>query len=232
MKFGKEYTSQMVPEWQEAYMDYNFLKSHLKEIQRFRQRTKPPTATPRGLRRKLTLYRAFSGLTQQKHYQQLSPSEHDIESQPIMVHSVNNHDGYEKYQTTRKTLMTKLISSMKWNKTFCVPSGPYRIKLPINLKIPCFLRIIKHQSFVAVFPKKPISPIKPHDPVIHLHWSNTILLHPRPFVPIILHHPHIKAYHSNFLVWIWIKIHTTTASKLSILKANHLDFIVWMKFIQ
>ncbi|KAL5193284.1 Phosphate transporter PHO1 3 [Glycine soja] len=66
MKFGKEYTSQMVPEWQEAYMDYNFLKSHLKEIQRFRQRTKPPTATPRGLRRKLTLYRAFSGLTQQK----------------------------------------------------------------------------------------------------------------------------------------------------------------------
>ncbi|KAH1189039.1 Phosphate transporter PHO1 3 [Glycine max] len=100
MKFGKEYTSQMVPEWQEAYMDYNFLKSHLKEIQRFRQRTKPPTATPRGLRRKLTLYRAFSGLTQQKHYQQLSPSEHDIESQPIMVHSVNNHDGYEKYQTT------------------------------------------------------------------------------------------------------------------------------------
>ncbi|KAG5076433.1 hypothetical protein JHK82_055128 [Glycine max] len=89
----------MVPEWQEAYMDYNLLKTLLKEIQRFKLRNKP-SPTPSGLRRKLTLYRAFSGLTQQRHYQQLTPSEQDIESQPIMVHSVNNHDGSEKYETT------------------------------------------------------------------------------------------------------------------------------------
>ena len=98
MKFGKEYTSQMVPEWQEAYMDYNFLKSLLKEIQRFKLRNKP-SLTPSGLRRKLTLYRAFSGLTQTHYTVSHSPShqEQDIESQPIIV----NRDGSEnKYETT------------------------------------------------------------------------------------------------------------------------------------
>ncbi|KAH1189036.1 Phosphate transporter PHO1 3 [Glycine max] len=98
MIFGKEYTSQMVPEWQEAYMDYNFLKSLLKEIQRFKLRNKP-SLTPSGLRRKLTLYRAFSGLTQTHYTVSHSPShqEQDIESQPIIV----NRDGSEnKYETT------------------------------------------------------------------------------------------------------------------------------------
>ncbi|RVW29172.1 Phosphate transporter PHO1-like 3 [Vitis vinifera] len=57
MKFGKEFTSQMVPEWQEAYMDYNFLKTLLKEVERFKQGSKPP-ATPARLKRKLTLHRA------------------------------------------------------------------------------------------------------------------------------------------------------------------------------
>ncbi|GMP58684.1 hypothetical protein CsSME_00022267 [Camellia sinensis var. sinensis] len=64
MKFGQEFISQMVPEWQEAYMNYNHLKTHLKEIQRFKLRHKPPPPPPTGLKRKLTLYRAFSGLTQ------------------------------------------------------------------------------------------------------------------------------------------------------------------------
>ncbi|KAL4577275.1 hypothetical protein LXL04_013381 [Taraxacum kok-saghyz] len=73
MKFGKEFTSQMVPEWQEAYMNYNHLKTILKEILIFRgQRQKqnrkqsPPPHTPspksRFTKRK-SLYRAFSGLT-------------------------------------------------------------------------------------------------------------------------------------------------------------------------
>jgi hypothetical protein len=57
MKFGKEFTAQMVPEWQEAYIDYNYLKTLLKEIQRFKQRNRPP-ATPAGLKQKATLYRA------------------------------------------------------------------------------------------------------------------------------------------------------------------------------
>ncbi|XP_030956499.1 phosphate transporter PHO1 homolog 3-like [Quercus lobata] len=99
MKFGKEFTAQMVPEWQEAYMDYNQLKSLLKEIQRFKQRTKPP-ATPAGLKRKLTLYRAFSGLTQiYNHPTSPSSASDDIESQAILVNSVN-HGGSQSYQTT------------------------------------------------------------------------------------------------------------------------------------
>ncbi|XP_022734705.1 phosphate transporter PHO1 homolog 3-like [Durio zibethinus] len=97
MKFGKEFASQMVPEWQEAYMDYGYLKTILKEIHLFKQKTRPPT-TPRGLRRKLTLYRAFSGLTQRRN-QPISPSSPDIEDQPILVNSVNR-DGSQSYQTT------------------------------------------------------------------------------------------------------------------------------------
>ncbi|KAE8667647.1 Phosphate transporter PHO1-like protein 3 [Hibiscus syriacus] len=62
MKFGKEFASQMVPEWQDAYMDYAYLKTLLKELHRFKHRNKPPAAP--GLKRKLTLHRAFSGLTQ------------------------------------------------------------------------------------------------------------------------------------------------------------------------
>nr|POE55163.1 phosphate transporter pho1 like 3 [Quercus suber] len=99
MKFGKEFTAQMVPEWQTAYMDYNQLKSLLKEIQRFKQRTKPP-ATPAGLKRKLTLYRAFSGLTQRyNHPTSPSSASDDIESQAILVNSVN-HGGSLSYQTS------------------------------------------------------------------------------------------------------------------------------------
>ncbi|XVF03291.1 hypothetical protein REPUB_Repub04eG0248700 [Reevesia pubescens] len=91
MKFGKEFASQMVPEWQEAYMDYDYLKTLLKEIQTFKQRTRPP-ATPRGLKRKMTLYRAFSGLTQRHNHQPISPSSPDIEDQPILVNSVNRDE--------------------------------------------------------------------------------------------------------------------------------------------
>ncbi|XP_030956494.1 phosphate transporter PHO1 homolog 3-like isoform X2 [Quercus lobata] len=99
MKFGKEFTAQMVPEWQEAYMDYIQLKSLLKEIQRFKQISKPPT-TPDGLKRKLTLYRAFSGLTQRNNHP-TGPSSvsNDIESHAIFVNSVNN-GGSQSYQTT------------------------------------------------------------------------------------------------------------------------------------
>ncbi|XP_050203478.1 phosphate transporter PHO1 homolog 3-like [Mercurialis annua] len=99
MKFGKEFKAQMVPEWQEAYMDYDFLKTLLKEIQRFKLRNKPPpqsTADHGGLNRKLTLYRAFSGLIQKN----TSPAaSSDVESQPIFVNSVNR-DGSQSYETT------------------------------------------------------------------------------------------------------------------------------------
>ncbi|KAG6647333.1 hypothetical protein CIPAW_07G072100 [Carya illinoinensis] len=103
MKFGKEFAAQMVPEWHEAYMDYGKLKTLLKDILRFKQRNRPP-ATPGGLKRKLTLYRAFSGLTQRYNHYPTSPStarddDHDIESQAILVNAVNR-DGSQSYQTT------------------------------------------------------------------------------------------------------------------------------------
>ncbi|KAM0983860.1 hypothetical protein ACFX2I_011270 [Malus domestica] len=105
MKFGKEFSAQMVPEWKDAYMDYDYLKSLLKEIQVCKQRNNPDpqaAASPRsyGLKRRLTLYRAFSGLTKSRHTQQpASPSStSDIESQAILVNSVNEN-GSKSYQT-------------------------------------------------------------------------------------------------------------------------------------
>ncbi|KAG5240155.1 EXS family protein [Salix suchowensis] len=101
MKFGKEFSVQMVHEWQEAYMDYDFLKTLLKEVQSFQLKTKPPAANPVGLKRKLTLYRAFSGLTQRNSdFTPTSPSSpDDIEKQPILVNPVSV-DGSQSYQTT------------------------------------------------------------------------------------------------------------------------------------
>ncbi|XP_034690475.1 phosphate transporter PHO1 homolog 3-like [Vitis riparia] len=99
MKFGKEFTSQMVPEWQEAYMNYNLLKTLLKEVERFKLRNKPP-ATPARLMRKLTLYRAFSGLTHfARNGHPTTSSESDVESQAILVNSVEEN-GSAGYETT------------------------------------------------------------------------------------------------------------------------------------
>ncbi|KAL6339965.1 hypothetical protein AAG906_038800 [Vitis piasezkii] len=99
MKFGKEFTSQMVPEWQEAYMDYNLLKTLLKEVERFKLRNKPPATTAR-LMRKLTLHRAFSGLTHfARNGHPTTSSESDVESQAILVNSVEEN-GSAGYETT------------------------------------------------------------------------------------------------------------------------------------
>ncbi|XP_022973312.1 phosphate transporter PHO1 homolog 3-like [Cucurbita maxima] len=94
MKFGKEFRAQMVPEWQAAYMDYNFLKTLLKDIQRFKLTNDlnlPPQ--PSALKRKLTLYRAFSGLTHS------STPTSDIERQSILVTSNHENDS-KSYKTT------------------------------------------------------------------------------------------------------------------------------------
>ncbi|PIN04430.1 hypothetical protein CDL12_23034 [Handroanthus impetiginosus] len=67
MKFGKELASQMVQEWRGAYMDYNHLKKLLKDIMKFQQKNAAkvtgPVARTGFLARRLTMYRAFSGLT-------------------------------------------------------------------------------------------------------------------------------------------------------------------------
>lgn len=51
----------MVPEWQEVYLDYSLLKTVLKEVSRSRQPEASDGAT--RLKRRGSLYRAFSGLT-------------------------------------------------------------------------------------------------------------------------------------------------------------------------
>lgn len=98
MKFGKEFTSQTVPEWHEAYMDYNFRKTLLKEVDRFSQINKPSHSTAQ-LKRKLTLDRAFSGLTHFARNTQYptSSSESDFGIQAILIDSVegNEYAGYE-----------------------------------------------------------------------------------------------------------------------------------------
>ncbi|KAK3222977.1 hypothetical protein Dsin_010002 [Dipteronia sinensis] len=100
MRFGKEFASQMVPEWQEKYMDYHFLKSLLKEILLFKQSSRSPAAGPTGLTRKMTLHRAFSGLISIPRHgtNPISPSP-DLENQSISVNSVNR-DGSHRYETT------------------------------------------------------------------------------------------------------------------------------------
>nr|GEX21400.1 EXS, C-terminal [Tanacetum cinerariifolium] len=70
----QEFASQMVPEWREAYMNYNHLKVHIKEILIFRQlqrnasmtlyQANPPLPSKGYSRkRKVSLHRAFGGLT-------------------------------------------------------------------------------------------------------------------------------------------------------------------------
>lgn len=99
MKFGKEFTAQMVPEWQAAYMDYNLLKKQLKEILRFHARGKPSAHLAK---QKSALYRAFSGLLQRQKSQHepvsLSSPDEDTASQVIVVDSVAQ-DGTHGYET-------------------------------------------------------------------------------------------------------------------------------------
>ncbi|KAH6766970.1 hypothetical protein C2S52_017953 [Perilla frutescens var. hirtella] len=93
MKFGKELASQMVQEWQKAYMDYFSLKKLLKNVMIFRQQTALTTAAgdvgrTRSLMMRLTLYKAFSGLNNLRG----SPKKSDDEA--ILVSSNQSH-----YQT-------------------------------------------------------------------------------------------------------------------------------------
>ncbi|XP_023638797.1 phosphate transporter PHO1 homolog 6 [Capsella rubella] len=41
MKFEKEFSSQMLSEWQQAYVDYKYLKTLVKDINRFKRKTNP-----------------------------------------------------------------------------------------------------------------------------------------------------------------------------------------------
>ncbi|ESQ32597.1 hypothetical protein EUTSA_v10005314mg [Eutrema salsugineum] len=135
MKFGREYEAQMIQEWREAYMDYRSLKSIVKQILRYRlqKQQRPPRPPPAagdtaplqsdggkggkggtgaaGLSRRVSLYRAFSGLTNRakgspkkshKHNNPLSSKRHhyhlfeDDDEQVILI----NEDETASYTTT------------------------------------------------------------------------------------------------------------------------------------
>ncbi|KAL3723294.1 hypothetical protein ACJRO7_035475 [Eucalyptus globulus] len=104
MKFGKEFVSQMVQEWQDAYMDYNFLKSILKDAQRHRQLNSLPspeastTSSQGPLERRGSLYRAFSGLSNQ--YDQNSPQKSSEEEEGILSAVQEEGSDHRRYQTT------------------------------------------------------------------------------------------------------------------------------------
>ncbi|CAJ2669018.1 unnamed protein product [Trifolium pratense] len=99
MKFGKEFVSQMVPEWQEAYMNYSSLKSILKDMSKYKAQNEskaPMASTPQGsLKRRLTLYRAFSGLSGKQRDSSSSKNEDEV----ILIRSEEGEDSKELYKT-------------------------------------------------------------------------------------------------------------------------------------
>ncbi|KAI3812029.1 hypothetical protein L1987_16730 [Smallanthus sonchifolius] len=94
MKFGKEFKQQKVPEWTEAYMDYNGLKRILHKVQQFRQREGP--TTPRRVSQQLSLYKPFSGLDVKSSSEE---TKGDGEDQVIAVETVQNGASREVYNT-------------------------------------------------------------------------------------------------------------------------------------
>ncbi|XP_076941750.1 phosphate transporter PHO1 homolog 3-like [Bidens hawaiensis] len=106
MKFGKEFDSQMVPEWREAYMNYNYLKILLKQVLVFHRRpendhAKTRTVAPSkaaSLKRRVSLFRAFSGLTSK--YGNNSPKK-DSEDEVILMQTGDEEQGEDgrSYQT-------------------------------------------------------------------------------------------------------------------------------------
>lgn len=95
MKFGKEFKREMVPEWIEAYVDYNGLKQILQDIRRSKESKQPPTPA-RSLDQRLALYRNFSGLNLQSSAQNTG----DIEDQVISVNTVH-HENSGKFYITK-----------------------------------------------------------------------------------------------------------------------------------
>ncbi|KAI3954393.1 hypothetical protein MKW92_041197 [Papaver armeniacum] len=94
MKFGKEFKSQMVTEWEEAYMNYDYLKTLLKDIHDFNHKHKPHPTAP-TLKRTMTLYRTFSGLTRRSDN---LTSHGDIEDQVILVTVVDHEHNHHPQQ--------------------------------------------------------------------------------------------------------------------------------------
>ncbi|XP_076886839.1 phosphate transporter PHO1 homolog 9-like [Bidens hawaiensis] len=102
MKFGKEFDSQMVPEWREAYMNYNYLKILLKQILIFHRRpenqekTRPvPPSNAASLKRRVSLFRAFS------RYGNNNSPKKESEDEVILMQTADEEQGEDgrSYQT-------------------------------------------------------------------------------------------------------------------------------------
>ncbi|KAL2532059.1 Phosphate transporter PHO13 [Abeliophyllum distichum] len=102
MKFGRELASQMVQEWQDAYMDYNYLKTLLKDVLRFRQKnalSSEAMSRTGSLQRRVSMYRAFSGLTSRYTTFKGSPRARKNEDEVILVSAVQQEGSESCYQT-------------------------------------------------------------------------------------------------------------------------------------
>lgn len=95
MKFGMEFNKQTVPEWIEAYLDYNGLKRVLQEVREFKQ-SKGPSTPMRTSQQKSSLLRPFSGLDLRKSFDKTK--EDDIEYQVIAVETIHKDDNREEYK--------------------------------------------------------------------------------------------------------------------------------------
>ncbi|KAJ0253377.1 SPX domain-containing protein [Hirschfeldia incana] len=150
MKFGKEFSSQMVPEWQQAYMNYDSLKKCLKDIIAFKRGTNH--AAPRGgaaknhhdrgLSRKMTLYRTFSGLVSTPGRQRRGNS-HDVEegvpltakSEPIQVSTTVDQGCVTKFlMTTEEGGEYELVFFRRLDDEFNKVSKFYKEKIEEVLK--------------------------------------------------------------------------------------------------
>ncbi|KAF6171809.1 hypothetical protein GIB67_007330 [Kingdonia uniflora] len=88
MKFGKEFTSKMVHEWEDAYMNYNYLKSILKDIISFKEKSGDIP------KRRESLYGAISGISRRLSRHKEHEEEED-EDHVILVNEVES-DGLHK----------------------------------------------------------------------------------------------------------------------------------------
>ncbi|XP_057530739.1 phosphate transporter PHO1 homolog 10-like [Amaranthus tricolor] len=95
MKFGKDYKRQMVPEWVEAYMDYNGLKKILREIRLSQAQKLPPTPL-RTLQQRFSMYSPFRGVEVEARNQK---REGDIEDQIIQVSPFVGESNITFYRT-------------------------------------------------------------------------------------------------------------------------------------
>ncbi|XP_071929069.1 phosphate transporter PHO1 homolog 10 isoform X3 [Coffea arabica] len=120
MKFGKAFKKQKVPEWTEAYVDYNGLKHVLQEIRRLKQSKQPPTPLRSAQKRN------SSGLNLQARN---SYGMGDIEDQAIAVNTVKQQNSRKLYNTefllspeeggeNEKTFFRKLDEELNKVNTF------------------------------------------------------------------------------------------------------------------